>query len=68
MLPKLFRRLAEFLEGGGQIAGFKQFLEARQEGVTLISSSHFTHFDNIVQLNGNVVSMTEQPENLVFEG
>src|SRR5918997_3339192 len=31
VLPKLFRRLAEYLEAGGSIAGFKEFLEAREE-------------------------------------
>ncbi len=67
-MPKLFRRLAEFLDGGGQVSGFKQFLEAKNEGVTIIAGSHFTHFDNIVEVNGNMVIMTEQPENLIFEG
>jgi hypothetical protein len=68
ILPKLFRRLAEFLEGGGTVEGFKQFLENRQEGVTIISRTHFTHFDTIVEVTGNVVRLTELPENLMFEG
>jgi hypothetical protein len=68
ILPKLFRRLAEYLEGGGPVFGFKEFLEARAEPITIISTAHFTHFDTVVELDGNVVRMTEPPENLVFEG
>ncbi len=68
ILPKLFRRLAEYLEGGGSVAGFKEFLAARAEGVFIISSAHFTHFDTVVEVGGNSVKMTEPPENLVFEG
>lgn len=68
ILPKLFRRLAEYLEAGGPINGFKEFLEMKADGVTIISSAHFTHLDTLVSINGNVVRMTEPPENLVFEG
>jgi hypothetical protein len=68
ILPKLFRRLAEFLDGGGSVGGFKQFLENREEGVTIISTTHFTHFDTVVEVIGNQVRLTELPENLMFEG
>jgi endonuclease YncB( thermonuclease family) len=68
ILPKLFRRLAEYLEVGGSVVGFKEFLDAKAEGITIISAAHFTHFDTVVEVDGNVVRMTEPPENLVFEG
>ncbi len=68
ILPKLFRRLAEYLENGGSVVGFKEFLANRAEGVTIISTTHFTHFDTVVEVNGNVVNMTEPPENLIFAG
>lgn len=69
ILPKLFRRLAEFLDGGGTVStGFKQFLANRQEGVTIISTAHFTHFDTVVNVAGNTVTLSELPENLMFEG
>ena len=68
ILPKLFRRLAEYLEGGGPVTGFKEFLEARQEGVYIISKAHFTHFDTVVEVIGDSVRLTEGPENLIFEG
>jgi endonuclease YncB( thermonuclease family) len=68
ILPKLFRRLAEYLRGGGSALGFKEFLELKQERITLISTTHFTHFDTIIEVNGMEVRMTEAPENIVFEG
>ena len=66
ILPKLFRRLAEYLENGGSLNGFKQFLESGQEAITILSSMHFTHFDTIVNVSGTTVQMTEPPENVVF--
>ncbi len=66
ILPKLFRRLVEHLEGGGTVANFKQYLAALSEGVTIVSTTHFTHFDTVIEVNGDEVRMTEPPENLVF--
>ena len=68
ILPKLFRRLVEYLEGGGSVAGFEEFLEAKDEEIIVISSVHPTHFDTVVEVEGNAVRMTEPPENLIFEG
>jgi hypothetical protein len=59
IMPKLFRRLAEFLEGGGSVAGFKQFLEAKQESITILPTADFTHFDTVVEVAGNIIRMTE---------
>jgi endonuclease YncB( thermonuclease family) len=66
ILPKLFRRLVDFLAGGGTVARFKEYLEALQEPIMILSTAHFTHFDTVVEVTGNVVRMTEPPENLVF--
>ncbi|HEY0024001.1 MAG TPA: thermonuclease family protein [Longimicrobium sp.] len=68
ILPKLFRRLASYLEGGGTVQGFKEFLAAQKESVVIISTTHATHFDTIVQVAGDTVRMTEPPENLMFVG
>lgn len=68
ILPKLFRRLAEYMEAGGPIAGFKEFLKMKEDGVTIIPSAHFTHLDTLVEVVGDEVKMTEPPENLIFEG
>lgn len=66
ILPKLFRRLAEFLEGGGSVTDFKDYLARLREPMTIVSTTHFTHFDTVIEVNGNNVRMTEPPENLVF--
>ncbi len=68
ILPKLFRRLVAYLEGGGPVTGFKEFLEVQAERVLILSTGHFTHFDTIVEVDGNSVSLTELPENLIFVG
>ena len=67
ILPKLFRRLVEYLGGGGEVAGFEEWLGARQEKILILSSGHFTHFDTVVEVEGSTVRMTERPENLVFQ-
>jgi hypothetical protein len=68
ILPKLFRRLAEFLEAGGNVTLFKEFLEAKNEEIIIISGVHPTHFDTVVQVIGQNVRMTEPPENVIFVG
>ena len=68
ILPKLFRRLVAYLEGGGTVQGFKQHLAQLAEEVLIISTVHSTHFDTVVDETGNTVKMTELPENLIFAG
>lgn len=68
ILPKLFRRLAAYLEGGGAVQGFKQHLASLAEEMLIISTAHSTHFDTVVEVNGNSVRLTEPPENLMFGG
>lgn len=68
ILPKLFRRLAAYLEGGGSVNNFKQYLARAEEAIFIISTVHATHFDTVIEVNGNKVRMTEPPENLIFEG
>ena len=68
ILPKLFRRQAEYLEAGGSVGGFKELLEAKDEEIIVISTVHPTHFDTVVEVEGNTVRLTEPPENLIFEG
>lgn len=66
ILPKLFRRMVDYLQGGGPITGFKEHLAANPDPLLILSSGHFTHLDTIVQVNGKRVKMTQPPENLVF--
>jgi hypothetical protein len=66
ILPKLFRRLVTYLEGGGSLINFRPSIATEQ--VLIISTAHATHFDTVVDVNGNTVKMTEIPENLMFKG
>ena len=69
IMPKLFRRLAEYFEAGGSIGGFLDFLDAKNDAFTIISKGHFTSgLDSIVDVQGTRVRLTEPPENLMFEG
>ena len=68
ILPKLFRRLVEYLQGGGLVTGFDEFLEGRAEEIIIIPGVHATHFDTVVEVEGETVRMTERPEDLIFEG
>jgi hypothetical protein len=67
ILPKLFRRLVEFLKGGGSVSGFKEFMRKKAEPIAIISNTHFTHFDTIIDVQGTTVKMTQPPENIVFD-
>lgn len=66
ILPKLFRRLSTHYRSRGSVEGFKAFLEARREGVLIISKQHFTHYDTVIEVEGDTVRMTVLPEDLVF--
>lgn len=66
ILPKLFRRLTDFLRGGGSVEGFKSFLEALEEEIVILSTGHFTHFDTVSDVQGREVKMTVKPEEIVF--
>ncbi len=70
ILPKLFRRLVEFIggESSPDLTGFLSWLEAKDEGVLHLPTANFTHFDDLITVVGGVVTLTELPENLVFNG
>jgi hypothetical protein len=68
ILPKLFRRLASYLEAGGTVQGFDAYLAQQMEPVVIISSAHATHLDTVVDVTGDTVRMTEPSENLMFIG
>lgn len=66
ILPKLFRRIISFMGDGGSIVGFKNFLSDHPDPVLELPSGHFTHLDTFVEVTGNAVRLTVEPENLVF--
>ena len=50
------------------LAGFKEFLEDKNERVDILSIMEERGFQDVVEVNGNTVRMTEEPENLRVVG
>lgn len=67
ILPKLFRRLSEYLVNVGTVTGFKRKLAESREPVLDLRRCHFTHFDTFVEESGNQIKLTRFPEELVFD-
>ncbi|MEU0404591.1 nuclease [Streptomyces sp. NPDC006197] len=69
ILPKLFRRLVEYLNlGNPDLAGFPAFLDAAADKYWILSTGQSpTGLDTVVDVNGSKVKMTRPPEDLVFE-
>ncbi|MGN8158536.1 hypothetical protein ACS8YF_07640 [Salinisphaera sp. SWV1] len=66
ILPKLFRRLIEYLGTGGTVKGFKAYLARNPDRVMVLPQAHSTHLDNLIEQNGSTVRLSEPPEQLVF--
>lgn len=67
MMPKLFRRLATYIEETGGVDGFKDALEASAEPVLDLRDNNFTHFDTFVEQDGSALRLTRRAEELVFD-
>ena len=70
ILPKLFRRLAEYLhlgDGDPSLAGFGEFLAQQDDRVWVVPTGEKTGFDTVVAVDGQTVKLTRLPEELVFE-
>ena len=67
VFPKLFRRLNEFWAKNQTGTGtFKAWLEHNPERVLDTRLVHFTGFDNVISVEGDVVKLMRAPEDLVF--
>ena len=66
ILPKLFRRIVDYMGEGGQINGFKEHLQKGCEPLVRIEQVHFTRLDAVVDVRGEKVRLAEPPENLIF--
>lgn len=69
ILPKLFRRLAEFIAGkdSPNLDGFLDWLAARDtKPVMIVSTRRFTQFHHLIEVNRQTVRLLESPENLIF--
>lgn len=69
ILPKLFRRLSDYMAANGSALGFKEALEAAKEPVLNLEDQNFTHFDTFIeQAPGSTrIRLTVPPESLVFD-
>lgn len=66
VLPKLFRRLADYLGSEQSVVGFDEFLDQQQEKVQILSENRFTDLGEVVEEKGGQVRMLFPPEDLVF--
>jgi hypothetical protein len=67
LFPKLFRRLTTFLADNHRpLSEFPEFLAETREQLLDLDSGNFTHFDNIVAVAAGRVSLTLDPERIVF--
>jgi hypothetical protein len=70
VLPKLFRRLVDYLDlnaNDPSLAGFSAYLAQRGDMVFVLSTGHYTGFDYVVKVDGQTVRLTTEPEDLVFQ-
>lgn len=67
ILPKLFRRMSEYLVNVGSIKGFKQVMAKAKEPVYDLRQQNFTHLDTFIEQKGERIKLTRLPEELIFD-
>ena len=70
LLPKLFRRLAEYIglsDGRTALTGFPAFLKAKRDRLMLLPEGHTTGLDNLLELRGQHLRLTRPVEDLIFD-
>src|SRR4051812_20750043 len=72
ILPKLFRRLAEYLSldetGKVSLAGFPAFLAAHGDRLFTVPAGQATTLDTLITRRGQTLTLTLPPEQIVFIG
>jgi endonuclease YncB( thermonuclease family) len=70
VLPKVFRRLAEYLTldetGGVSLAGFPAFLEAHHDQLFTVPAGQATTLDTLIIVQAQRLTLTVAPEQIVF--
>jgi endonuclease YncB( thermonuclease family) len=70
LLPKLFRRIVTYLKTSGGVFDAQKFvayLKKGNEKVLVLNKLHFTHFDNLIEIDQTgKIRLSEPPEDLVF--
>jgi endonuclease YncB( thermonuclease family) len=70
VLPKLFRRLADYLalgDGDPSLAGFGDYLAQRADTLTVLPTGQWTGLHSVVEVVGQTVRLLHPPEQLVFD-
>jgi hypothetical protein len=70
IMPKLFRRLVDYLtlnDDDPVLTGFPAYLAQREDRVFILSTGHYTGFDYVVEVKKQIVRLTTAPEDLVFQ-
>ena len=69
LLPKLFRRLSEYMVNFGTAVGFQARMAEAAEPVLDLTTATFTRFDTFIALAAGSVDrgLTRRPEELVFD-
>ena len=55
-------RIVAYLQGGGSITGFKQYLAKHRDAVFELTAGRSTHLDTFVEVTGDKVRLTVKPE------
>ncbi len=69
ILPKLFRRLVDYIalnHGDVDMKGFSTYLATVDDRLILTTNSSMTGFDNVITVADQTVTLTQPPENLIF--
>lgn len=70
ILPKLFRRLAEYLTADEpdnvSLAGFPAFLKADNDQLFTVPAGQATHLDTLVERKGQTLRLLLPPEQIIF--
>jgi endonuclease YncB( thermonuclease family) len=70
ILPKLFRRLVDYLQVNGDdpsLDGFAAYLTQRDDRLYVISAAEKTGLDSVVEVDGQTVKLVRPPEDLIFD-
>ena len=66
ILPKLFRRLVKFFINRSDMSEFKSYLKKNKDKLKIRNHQKIYSMHDIVSQNGQQISFTERPENIVF--
>jgi endonuclease YncB( thermonuclease family) len=70
ILPKLFRRLVDYLHLNGDdpsLSGFSTFLSQQDDQLWVVPTGQKTGLDTVVAVSGQTVRLKRLPEELVFD-